>query len=110
MSRATSYMPLSFLSFQTLSRAVNSQRLRLSLELSLVQTLTEQQTAKGKIERQEIHGRGLPLVAPVAKTLHSQCWGPGFDPCSGSDLAAAAGNQNAHAATKTLHIHTNIYL
>ena len=43
VSRATSYMPLSFLSFQTLSRAVNSQRLRLSLELSLIQALTEQQ-------------------------------------------------------------------
>ena len=48
VSRATSYMSLSFLSFQTLSRAVNSQRLRLSLELSLVQALTEQQQPRGK--------------------------------------------------------------
>lgn len=62
MSRATSYMPLSFLSFQTLSRAVNSQRLGLSLELSLIQVLTEQQTAKGKVERQEIRRRGLPWL------------------------------------------------
>ena len=41
--------------------------------------------------------RGL-LCDPVAKTLFSQCKGPGFDPLSG--------NKILHSATKSLHAAT----
>ena len=37
---------------------------------------------------------------PEAKTLHSQCMGPGFDPWSGNLIPYAA-TKSSHAATKT---------
>ena len=36
---------------------------------------------------------------PMAKTLHSQCWGPGFNPWSGKEIPHAA-TKSSHAPTK----------
>ena len=43
---------------------------------------------------------------PVAKTLHSQCRGPRFDPWSGNNIPHAT-SKGLHAATKTQHSQIN---
>ena len=46
--------------------------------------------------------------SPVAKTLRSQCRGPGFNPWSGNLIPYAA-TKSSHAATKTWHSQIDKY-
>ena len=47
--------------------------------------------------------------SPVAKTLRSQCRGPGFNPWSGNLIPYAA-TKSSHAATKIQHSQINKYI
>ena len=51
-----------------------------------------------KVEAFKEKTAGL-ATGPVAKTLHSQCRAPGFDPWTGNQIPHAA-NKGSHAKTK----------